>query len=342
MLSGINFDIWSIIFLMAASQGLFLSFTLFFSKSGAKSLLALLTLLFSICLIYYVAYWINILDQIPRLFDVIQGFTYLFGPLVYLYIKSNRTGVYIHWKHFLAFGVYLVYFVAQSYYPDKRIAGWQILIQNSQLVVYVYLIYRLIQSDRTERFKKWRLELLIAYTGYVLSFICYYILVFTGFLKIEYDYMISLASSGFIYFVGYKGLVRSDTLKNYDNQPYRHSSLSGNASYAIMKAIKEYFEAYHPYLKSDFKLTDLAKETRFSAHHISQSINEVEGVSFSVFVNQYRFRAARQKLCDDNSKQLRIIDIAYDCGFNNKTTFSTVFKRYEGITPSEYRKLKFQ
>ena len=146
-----------------------------------------------------------------------------------------------------------------------------------------------------------------------------------------------MSSCIFIYFVGYKGFVNSELFNHYDRPRYGRSSLSKRASDAILDELKSYFNHEKPYLQSNLKLGDVASKTSFSSHHISQSLNETEGVSFSDFVNKYRFEEARKILSSPESVGLRIIDVAYDSGFNNKTTFTNVFKRYEGMTPGEYR-----
>ena len=52
-------------------------------------------------------------------------------------------------------------------------------------------------------------------------------------------------------------------------------------------------------------------------------------------LTECRVRHARQQLAVPG---LRIIEIANDVGFGNVTYFSTIFKKYTGMTPYEYRK----
>jgi len=70
---------------------------------------------------------------------------------------------------------------------------------------------------------------------------------------------------------------------------------------------------------------------------VSQVINQYYKTNFFDFINANRIDEAKRLLVSD-SHTLNIIEIAYTVGYNNKVTFNTVFKRFTGVTPSEYRK----
>lgn len=339
-----SLNTWTIIFLVAAVQGFFLALMLALKKSRSQSLLAVVLLLFSTCLLYYVAYWTGYLSFLPRVVGICLGFNYLVGPLVYFYTRSGYDETFFDREHLLPFLIFIVYFFFQNYYVQSRIHlldTLQVVLQIIHLGSYVLLSYRYVKSQ-TSASPTWKKQLVLSFTGYAVSVFSYYILLWLGWLRIEYDYMISASSCFFIYFVGYKGYMHPEQLRQLDHQRYARSSLSKRASNAILAAIKNYFHQEKPYLKSDLKLADVADETSFSPHHISQSLNQVEGVSFSDFVNRHRFEEAKKILASSQDPHLRIIDVAYDSGFNNKTTFTNVFKRFEGITPSAYReKMRF-
>jgi AraC-like DNA-binding protein len=60
-------------------------------------------------------------------------------------------------------------------------------------------------------------------------------------------------------------------------------------------------------------------------------------MNFFDLVNGYRVREVQQRLEDEESRQFTILAIAFDAGFNSKTSFNTIFKKHTGMTPSEYR-----
>jgi AraC-like DNA-binding protein len=55
-------------------------------------------------------------------------------------------------------------------------------------------------------------------------------------------------------------------------------------------------------------------------------------------VNGFRIRKAMEILKDPAKKDLTILEILYDVGFNSKSSFNTAFKKYTQTTPTEYRK----
>ncbi|MEL7001590.1 MAG: helix-turn-helix domain-containing protein [Bacteroidota bacterium] len=341
----IAFDIWSIIFLIAAAQGMFLSILLYTKKSKANYLLASLTFLFTLCLLYYVSFWTGLDNQLPFFFSIVLGFTYLIGPLLLFYIKSGASGSTLDIRHFIPFCLYVIFYLTYWLIPDNQkptALTVQVIVQNIHLMAYVIVIYRWIKSNKdlkgdTSKLNKWRLQIFWAFAGYVFSFLSYYILVWTSVLKVEYDYMISLTSAFFIYFVGYKGFTNPALINQYSKAKYEKSTLSDSASRAVLDKIKYQVEEKKLYLDSELKLKTLSEKLSLSTHHISQVLNQVEGKSFSDFINEYRLEEAKMILSDPDKKELRLIDVAYDTGFNNKTSFNNAFKKITGMSPSQYR-----
>ncbi|MGI9492263.1 MAG: helix-turn-helix domain-containing protein [Geminicoccaceae bacterium] len=89
------------------------------------------------------------------------------------------------------------------------------------------------------------------------------------------------------------------------------------------------------FLESDLTLADLAAHTGISANYISQAINEKLNCNFFDFVNKRRIDAAKEKLVE--RQDISIMDIALEVGFNAKSTFNAAFKRFVGMTPSQFR-----
>ncbi len=60
-------------------------------------------------------------------------------------------------------------------------------------------------------------------------------------------------------------------------------------------------------------------------------------MNFHELVNTYRIQEAKSILETDIQKNLNIIDVAYEVGYNNEVTFNKAFKK-DTVTPSEYQK----
>lgn len=94
-----------------------------------------------------------------------------------------------------------------------------------------------------------------------------------------------------------------------------------------------------PYLDADLSPESLAKLINLSPRLVSNVINQHFGCNFFAFINRYRIENAKQLLSDLGSQDKSVLEIMYQVGFNSKATFNLIFKKMEGITPREYRKL---
>jgi len=95
-------------------------------------------------------------------------------------------------------------------------------------------------------------------------------------------------------------------------------------------------EARRPYLRTDLSLGDLAGDLAISVKHLSFVINSTLRSNFYDFINRYRIDHSKRLL--DEAGDRTILQIAYDVGFNSKSTFNSAFKKQTGLTPSEYRR----
>ncbi len=93
------------------------------------------------------------------------------------------------------------------------------------------------------------------------------------------------------------------------------------------------------YLESNFdkplNLDKVAGEVGLSSSYLSRSFKQKFGVSFTDYLNQLRLDRSKRLLRHSNKN---IGEIAEEVGFNDGNYFSKVFKREEGVTPTEYRK----
>jgi len=96
------------------------------------------------------------------------------------------------------------------------------------------------------------------------------------------------------------------------------------------------FENEQIYLKKDINLIEVADRLDTNRTYLSKAIREILDTNFSLLINKYRIEKARKLLADPFQK-LSIEGIAYQVGFNSKSTFNVAFKNHTGLTPSELR-----
>lgn len=101
--------------------------------------------------------------------------------------------------------------------------------------------------------------------------------------------------------------------------------------FALFKAVEQYITAN---LKEDINLKDTAAKFNLSPYYFSRTFKKVFGYNFSDYLNLIRINRAKELLKDAS---LSVKEIGYLVGYNDPNYFSKVFKKYEGITPTEYR-----
>ena len=93
----------------------------------------------------------------------------------------------------------------------------------------------------------------------------------------------------------------------------------------------KYIQAH---IDEDISRDDVARATFLSPAHFSRVLKKELGRDFTDLLNQMRIDRASELLIKTRSK---IAEIALDCGFNDQTYFTKIFKKYAGMTPKEYR-----
>ncbi len=88
------------------------------------------------------------------------------------------------------------------------------------------------------------------------------------------------------------------------------------------------------HLSEEISLTVLAEEFHLSAQYISQLFKNEIGVNFLTYLTSIRMEQARKLLL---STSLSIAEISEKTGYSDYRVFTKVFKKIEGVTPSQYR-----
>jgi AraC-like DNA-binding protein len=83
-------------------------------------------------------------------------------------------------------------------------------------------------------------------------------------------------------------------------------------------------------------LADVAGLLQVAPKRVSQVINQGFGVNFNDYVNQHRTKEVISKLESGEHSLQTLLGIAYDCGFNSKSTFNRAFRKQTGLSPREY------
>ena len=91
--------------------------------------------------------------------------------------------------------------------------------------------------------------------------------------------------------------------------------------------------------EKDITLEEISAAVRLSPTYFSHLFHEVTGISFKKYLITMRIEYAKRML---EERDMQILDIGYECGFNTPSQFIRAFKSITGITPTEYRSSKIK
>lgn len=117
---------------------------------------------------------------------------------------------------------------------------------------------------------------------------------------------------------------------------YASLKISNEQSENICCQIDSHMRLKKPFIQAEYSLNDLAGELKIPANIISMIINSKMNKTFPEYINSLRIEEAIALLTGNKSNKLTIEAIAYDCGFNNRTSFYDAFKKHTGKLPSVY------
>jgi len=357
---------WPIFFIAMAFQGFFLALILFLQQKANKGnlVLAFLIALFSVSIVDTVVFWVEYYKINPHFLGASLCFIVLYGPLFYTYlVRINKTETPIkikrQWIHYIPFVIVLIWFL--PYYSSDKIAklelinSWNTNIVNAlivpflgllSLIYYIILSFRHIKSLEAKydlkiiKSNHWLGLIVKSYTLFVLFNIFHFINIMSGNSSKVSDVVTALGYSVFIYSIGYLSLKMSKLLNGIkvDTSKYQATSLPKDFSIEMYAKLTRHVELNESFKNNQIKLGDLAQELSLSPHQLSQVINQNANQNFSEFINSYRIKEAIKLI-----KQIdRINQLAYEVGFNNRTTFNKLFKKSTGLTPTEFRKSQNQ
>ncbi|WP_052732649.1 helix-turn-helix domain-containing protein [Hymenobacter terrenus] len=300
--------------------------------------------------------------------------TLLLGPLLYSYILyQTRPGFRLRLRHLLHLLPLLIYFLLlwefytsgssiklaylkqgnRSNIPHYDLASY---FKEAQLFLYGVVCYRLllqhgrviqeVASAVENRQLHWLRNLLLMAT---ILFVAWLIVNETN----HTTYILGLTLLGFSYWVSYHAIaqeyvfgqaeaaaVQLIVLENEQEKEvrYRNSTLTPEDMQVLMARIATHMDEAKSYLNNELSLTALAEQLELNPNHLSQVLNEGFGESFYKFVNRYRVEESKRLLRDPACAHYNMLGIAYQAGFNAKSTFYKAFKDIVGCSPSEFAK----
>jgi len=264
----------------------------------------------------------------------------LIGPALYFYIKSvvspekkNR-----YWSaHFillLAMAIFVGYSFPDTYDPKIGLFYWTYIIYffwMAYIIASGFVLRQIFgkifaKNEKLNGLDFWLLSVLV---GNLTIWVAYRTVAYTS-------YIVGALSFSFIFYLLFLLIHfnRKKTSIFSTTTRYADKKIEKDEAKQLSEALKSLMETKNLYRDANLKLQDVAKELNIIPHRLSQLLNDNLNNSFTNYINGYRIKDAKNLI--KNKSNLTFEAIAYECGFNSKSTFYAVFKKHVGLTPAQY------
>ena len=361
--------IHEILCFIAIAQLLLFSIVLITLKKGhslSNALLSLFLFSKSLGIVNHLIFRLNI--QNPHIYFILVPFAFLWGPSLYFYIKSlvykdfylKKTHI-LHLFPFLLANLYFVFvYHFQGIETKVEIISQTLNYSSMQQIIFVGILHIQIAFYMTASLRtllKYRSKLKQHFSNLAEVSLPWLNIVFFGFMLIwiidvAAFVLINLGIAGlsmnstnlvlifvFANIILYQGLRQPEIFSGIEEkEKYQQSPLSTKEKEQILEQLRTHMECEKPYLNPALSMNRLAKRLVVPPRYLSQVINEFLGINFYDFVNSYRVEEAKRLFLDVSNNHRNILELLFDAGFNTKSAFNRVFKKYTGMTPTEFKR----
>lgn len=274
------------------------------------------------------------------------AFLLLIGPLLRWYVfgmtRPNFKLPKYYILEFVPFALIFIasLFVTKEWYENSKLV---IIVFSSGLVfIYLHFAFYIVLSWRTlKRAKRhYKQEQQTKSRSAILNWLH---LLIIGFVVIWGSYVLNILDetvpyvvgpilySVIIYFLSYKAFQLKVT--DLDGDVFK-----ANNNNLLFDDISKLVIDTKLYLEPDVSLAKLSTMIGKTTQLTSSVINQYAKQNFNDFINYYRIQDAKKLLSSAGSDKYTISSIAFDTGFSSLSSFNGAFKKFEGMTPSSYRK----
>ncbi len=324
---------------------------------------------FGFFLLYWSIYWIvNILeicgiyisDFLRFIFLYAQIFTPIF--LYYSVVFYANPSYKFQKKDAICLIIPLIYFVLLIFSKKNQnlytLINFISIFHNLPYITIVYFKIVFFQkklktfSSNTENIDlKWlkRMSLLLFYT--IIITVCYELFNFFVYkmhqhLVMDFLFLIIVYNSAYhilqqkeIYPIdkNERGVLLSLELESETIKENKKQLIPDDEFEELKQKLSLLMDNDMPYLNGELNLLKLSDLLEITSHELSYLINNGFNENFFQFVNKYRVEYAKKILKNPTRKKDSMLSIAFESGFNSKTSFNTIFKKITNLTPTEFR-----
>lgn len=344
-------------------------------KTGADKILSIWLFFALVHLIFIAWYASGLAYKTPDLVGWELPLPFLHGPFLYLYILFLSCQRHHKWLYLLHFipailvAIILAFVLPEVHSSTYALSAFTPLFHGMVTAIMisgvVYVILSLILLSRHQRNIAGQFsntdKITLSWMRYLISgmSVIWIVVIF-----IQSAQALYIAVALFIFFIGYFGIRQTGIFSNTslphevllpavletaaqpkkadhitetaDRIKYEKTKVDENKASEIQAELLVLMKEQECYKDPELTLGDLAGILNITPGILSQVINSREGKNFYDYINTLRIEAFKQLLLQPESRQYTLLSLAFECGFNSKTSFNRNFKKITGMSPSVY------
>lgn len=366
-----TFTVLDIILFLGVSQGIFLAITLRLIDNRNKAANDILSLAIGIAVVMLFGRVVAFRIQAPWVYYVaglVDVTIFLFGPFIYCYIRrlifQEKPIFKLSFWHYFPAIIHIMITLA-VYVASEEVTA---LLNEIQFLRYFwffaemigllsFLCYTIASFQLFKKHKKvmkYQVSYVLAirrYVRWVLGAVALFTILwlasFLGMIfklssiSIVLNYAVMWTSIPlFIYIVGYYSLRQPEIFRIplESKTKEKKARLKPDEIQLLQKRLKFFIREEAIYKASDLSLKTLAEKLNTSPNNLSWLLNHIYQKSFYDYINTHRVQDVIESIDRGLHLKQTLLAIAFDAGFNSKSTFNKAFKHVTSQTPSEYIK----
>jgi len=371
----LNFTLVNSLILAGIIQGFVFGIMYLFSKKykhRSTSFLALLIITFSYNNLQFYLQDADVVSGLAMYYTIYIPVGSLIPVFIYFYTVESTIGLQNRfkkpWLFFIPFIVFLsnalffkifnlVTIITQSVYQNFKISNdFQSVFAFVYTLVLIVLSYRhlvnyekdsKIKKLRSYRQNKWFKNTLVLLFFLSLFWSIALVMYFTSDNYRLYFNLLWIGLSIVIYWLGHIGIYKYGITQERKkirtlSTPLQDSFITETRATENIIILKQKLIEQQLFLEPKLTLEAVANEIGMSKSHLSRIFNKELKKSFSDYINELRVNKAQSYLENPDFSNYTLLAIGLEAGFNSKTTFNTVFKKFTNMTPSQYRNSNLQ
>lgn len=242
--------------------------------------------------------------------------------------------------------------ISREFLPYLKKIGYLLAFQGVLYVGYNYYLIVKYQKKLVERVSNIRSINLQWIKIYIIGSVIVFFIIFsihsfaddllkaTGFYASQVTMIVLIVQVTYFGFYAVKQTSLFSEKKDYDQftTKYQKSGLSRKEASRIATLLEQFMKEQKPFLNPDLTIRSLSSDLKISQNHLSQTINEIFHQNFYTYTNSYRVAYVKELINNKEYDKMSLLGIAFEAGFNSKSSFNAVFKKLTRLTPNEYKK----